>query len=165
MKQKFFIILSLICLLISIFLHVSAYINDYSKLSPTPYITLFVFGIFLGLGWFLTNKKSSINRKIKKIHKQLFYIIFLIIFVYLLSVFYKSGLVQNDGVVAIVDGKKVINNHGTIVKELSDSEYIILQTWSLRLQSIFCICWFFTLLGLSNYYKNYESLDIEENED
>jgi len=153
MKQKFFIILSLICLLISIFLHISTYIKDYSKLSPTPYTILHIFGIFLGLGWFLTNKKSSINRKIKKIHKKLFYIIFLIIFVYLLFVFYKSGLVQNDGVVAIIDGEKVINNHGTIVKELSNSEYIILQIWSLRLRSIFCIVWFFALLGLSIYYK------------
>ena len=159
MKQFYFIFLILIGLLISIFLHIFAYIKDYSQLSSTPYLILSIIGLFLGLGWLLINKKAVEIQEIPKKYKMCFYITFLIIFVYGLFVSYKADFFK-DGIVSIEDGKKVMVNHGTILKELSDSEYIMLQTWLFRQRSIFCIVWFFGLLGFVCFFKNGSNSNI-----
>lgn len=160
MKRKFFILLFLLGLLISIYLHVLAYTKDYSQLSSTPYLIISLIGLLLGLSWLMT--KNSVEIKgIQKKYKICFYITFFIIFIYGFFVSYKADLFK-DGTVSIENGKKVIINHGTILRELSDSEYKTLRTWLFRQRSIFCIVWYLGLLGFACFFNNEVNSDIEK---
>ena len=151
--KYFFTILSLSAMSYALCLHFLTFIKPYKQLSHSPYLVLFIIGVFSALGWGLLSKILVKKQEIQKKHNKLFFIIFSLILMYLFFVLFKAGYLWDTGVVSIVDGKKVMFNHGTIIKELSDTEYISLKTWQLRLQSVACVLLFYVLLGFCCSYN------------
>ena len=78
--------------------------------------------------------------------RTLFTVVFIFCFLNFLVL-----MIQTNGTIGISNGKYVIENHGTVLKEISSSEYMRLKSYESRVLS--CICLVLSVLPMTIFYS------------
>ncbi len=140
-------ILSGLGLIYTIYIHLNAI--DYADISGNKipgYLTTGLFAIWAtAIGVAITRQKElkvdnpSFSDRLKIFYKSLFgeaptLVIIISIVTFLYGNYY--GWTHNfgfEGVTGIIDGKKVLHNHGQIIKELSETEFLQYEAEHIKL--------------------------------
>jgi hypothetical protein len=81
------------------------------------------------------------------------------LFLYVFFNFFFTGLVlQKSGVPDIIDGRKVLHNHGKVIKVLSDEDYYKHQAYSVRLFSGHWLLFYYLITVMFYSHMNHPRL-------
>lgn len=145
--RKILCCLATLGLTLGLIVHIISLIGIYIE-DKVPYIWVLHVGVFIVLfpailelrkNQELLKANAKTKRNPLKFFKMMFkdapapfMYLFILFFIYSFINFFLFMDVGMNGVPSIIDGKYVINNHGSIIKELTEAEYFKMKANELR---------------------------------
>jgi hypothetical protein len=157
-------VVGVFCLAASMAAHVSTFFNFYPKLFPPVQLLFLIMFVVLGTA-ILSGQKESGHASAWEIAPKWMRVMAYCLFAYGIFMFVFVNFVQGGGQPDIVNGKKALVNHGSVIKYLTDQEYKSHITYAFRFWSSWLMLFYsfgVTLLYGKIKTKAIKSFDEQE---